>query len=461
MANSGGAWLAKFLFDQGLRGDDLKRMWAIGMRESGGRPNIDNAGTNRDGSIDYGLFQINGSAHGARIKEKFGWSMDDLRDPVKNFTVMRWMSNNGKDLSAWGVANPDGSVTGWAKNIGDAQRAKFTAAMESQMRQFDSVAKKAGIDPGAAAGKPGAVTLDSNGVPVADKLNAKDLAAEYDWSYKVIKSNPELWALFKQALNDKTGQWNAKKFQAELRNTDWYKNNAQYARDAWVAEKLGGADWTQQLQDAQSRVQDAMVQMGANLTPDQMKEFSRRYIYEGWGDPARTALMEQALADYINPDAGGLYAGGAGALQEQLTRTAQQNGLPIDNSYIQSAVRSVQGGLTDANYWDQKMRQQAASMWPAWSDQIMAGVDARDLASGYINTMAQTLEIDPYSIDLSDGRLRAAVTRVGQDGKADPMGLWEFQQSLQQSPEWMGTKQAQDKTVDIGVGILQRMGFLG
>lgn len=147
----GGTWLAQFLWNKGLRGETLKRMWAIGMRESGGSPGVDNSGMNRNGSVDYGLFQINDAAHAKDIRRKFGWSMEDLRDPNKNYRVMSWMSKKGQDLSAWGVSNPDGTVTGWAASLSAAKRRQFENAMFARMEDFTSFAHKAGL-PGYSTG---------------------------------------------------------------------------------------------------------------------------------------------------------------------------------------------------------------------------------------------------------------------------------------------------------------------
>lgn len=154
-SGKGGKWLADFLYKKGLRGDDLRRMWSIAMRETGGTgdPNSVNR-RNRNGSVDYGLFQINdllgqGDGAGKRadmsIMRKNDWSMEDLFDPNKNFAVMMHMSKYGQDLSAWGVHNPDGSLTGWAKHLGEAKVKQFEKALYSYWDQFDAAANKAGI----------------------------------------------------------------------------------------------------------------------------------------------------------------------------------------------------------------------------------------------------------------------------------------------------------------------------
>lgn len=137
-SGSGAKWLAKFLYDNGLRGRELAYAWSLAMRESGGRPTIDNAGLNPNGSIDYGLFQINNKAHADKLRRR-GWTVEDLRDPKKNLEIFLEISRNGKDYSAWGIANPDGSVTGWAAHVqrtSPSDFARFRAGFDSQMRQW-------------------------------------------------------------------------------------------------------------------------------------------------------------------------------------------------------------------------------------------------------------------------------------------------------------------------------------
>jgi cell wall-associated NlpC family hydrolase len=102
---SGGVSFAKWLYSQGLSGKDLENMWAIGMRESNGK-NIGPGEPGFNGS-DYGIFQIN-KTHEGLVKSMGYDSMKDLMDPVKNLAVAKHMSNNWKNLSAWGVSSGGG-----------------------------------------------------------------------------------------------------------------------------------------------------------------------------------------------------------------------------------------------------------------------------------------------------------------------------------------------------------------
>lgn len=305
---------------------------------------------------------------------------------------------------------------------------------------------------------------DMSGVAVEpvtpDRLNKRELAAEYGYAWRVIKANPELRRLFFQAFNNEDGQWTSKKFGLAVKETDWYKNNAEYARDAFIAENLGGADWTAQVEEATMQVEKAALDLGVSLTDEEKADYARRYIYEGWGIPARQELMTRELGARVGAD-GAALAGTSANIADVLKQTAEANGLKYSDAYYADAARRVAIGVTTAEDAQRQVREDAASKWPTYADQIRAGANARDLASAYINTYAKVMEMDPYSVSLDDPKLRAAMTGVDEKGNFKPLGLWEFEQSLRKDPKWMDTKQAQDEVSSIGVGVLQRMGFVG
>ena len=74
---------------------DTEIMLAIMYAESNCRANLDNTGLNKDGSVDYGLFQIN-SIH--------GYDKNDLMDPAFNIDVA-YKIYKSQGLRAWSVYN--------------------------------------------------------------------------------------------------------------------------------------------------------------------------------------------------------------------------------------------------------------------------------------------------------------------------------------------------------------------
>lgn len=68
--------------------EELSNAINVMFQESSGNPSAININSN--GSKDYGLYQIN-DIHAPRIKKTFGYSMEDLLDPVKNLEVASWL----------------------------------------------------------------------------------------------------------------------------------------------------------------------------------------------------------------------------------------------------------------------------------------------------------------------------------------------------------------------------------
>lgn len=297
-----------------------------------------------------------------------------------------------------------------------------------------------------------------------DTLSREALAKKYGYALRVIESDPELFALFRRASNFKKGAWTTEEFTAQLMDTDWWKNNSESAREGLAAEALGGADWEAMLQEGRNAVQTEATSLGYDLSPESLDTLARDYIMGGWDQADRKQQLTNAIvnAGELGGGDGGFLEGDAGNLQERILGIAEANGLTLSQSYAESAARSVALGLTTEEDWLRTTREQAASLWgPAWQEKIMAGVDAKDLASGYINMMAQTFEIDPEMIQLNDPYLRSAMTNVDEKGAPKPVSLYDFQTKLRKDPRWMGTKQAQDTMSNIGMDVLKKFGFMG
>ena len=80
----------------GFRDDDLVTAVAVALAESGGDPRANNAGLNNNGSVDYGLWQIN-SVHGPNL--------DSIYDPYENaqwaYKVFTGRDNSWEPWSAF------------------------------------------------------------------------------------------------------------------------------------------------------------------------------------------------------------------------------------------------------------------------------------------------------------------------------------------------------------------------
>ena len=294
-----------------------------------------------------------------------------------------------------------------------------------------------------------------------DPLDRNVLAQEYGYAIEVIYSNNELRDLFERSIKEgwagNTAKWNA-----ELRGTNWFQENNEYARKGWAARALGGADWQSQMENAKLAVQNAATQIGADLSPEELESLSQQYIYQGWYESSRQQLLMNALSEEIPtlPGNKGL-RGRAGSFVEQLKAEALANGLKYDDNWYLGASKSVAQNLTTEDDWRRDIRDQAAGMFPVYADRIRQGMNMYDIASPYINLMAQTLEIAPDQVTLNDPYIREALMGVDDKGNPKPMGLWDFEKKLKNDPRWMNTKQASNDIASTATDILQIFGLRG
>ena len=94
--------LKDLLWAVGFEGTALKTAWTVARVESNGRPLALNDNT-QTGDKSYGIFQINMLGElGLKRKDKFNLvSNKELFDPVTNAEITYYMTNGGKDWSAW------------------------------------------------------------------------------------------------------------------------------------------------------------------------------------------------------------------------------------------------------------------------------------------------------------------------------------------------------------------------
>jgi hypothetical protein len=292
-----------------------------------------------------------------------------------------------------------------------------------------------------------------------DVLSKRELADRYEYAFNLLKSDPELWGLFRRASNAKKGQWTAEKFAAELKTTDWWQRNNRWARAALNAQAAGGADWEEQ----QAAARDAMARLATeggiqweSLDAAEKDRLVHRYLFEGWSDPARRDMAMSALANRTDYS----LAGGADDEIQGLRDRAAANGLNLSEGWFQSAARSMQAGLSDVGDWEAVINEQGATQFPAFADRIRSGeLTAMDAASPFINRMAQTLELNPEQVTLDDPLIRKALGGVDEAGNPTYMSLWQLEQEARKDPRWGYTDNAYRTVGDTAQQVLQMFGM--
>ena len=333
-----------------------------------------------------------------------------------------------------------------------ARGTRARAAAKRRTQRQNAQAAKAG----------GYKDANRDGIPDVDPLEREQLAEEYKSAIGIIYSVPEIQPIFEKAVAE---QWSPQKFSSAVQETDWFRNNNQYARQAWAQETIGGEDWNVRLDQGRSAVRRYATEMGSSLTEPEIEALARRYVYEGWYESTRMDMMAKALSEKISyvPDDRGRtrLMGGAGNLEDSLRDLSRANGINYSDNWYLAAARSVASGLTTAEDWERDVRETAASTWAPYADQIRNGQNVYDLASPYINTMASEFEVDPSMITLNDPYIRSALTNMDDKGTPVPLNLWEFTKKLRQDPRWENTQKAQNEITSVTGRVMQMFGLMG
>ena len=155
------------------------------------------------------------------------------------------------------------------------------------------------------------------------------------------------------------------------------------------------------------------------------------------------------------------FAKGAAAEQlNTLKELAGSYGMQYDQGWYNTAATNVLTGKDDIETYKQYVKDQAKSKFPTLVAQLDQGFTVRQLASPYVQTMSNILEIDPNTIGLNDVYVNQALTGLNDKGEPSTKPLWQFEQDLRKDPRWNYTKNAQDSLMNTTRKVLQDFGLV-
>jgi hypothetical protein len=287
------------------------------------------------------------------------------------------------------------------------------------------------------------------------KLSPEELAAEYGWAYGFLKSNKELRGLFDNAVS---GTWTADKFQAKLRETEWWKKNSDTMRKAAMEKQNDPATWAAKMGAAKIQVQQLAAEMGAAIPPSKLNGIVEKVLKTGMDE----ALLRNTLGAYITfQNNGSTLNGQAGQYEHMIKQFAYTQGVALDKQTIKNQAQLIGRGVATEQDFKNQVINQATSMYPGYKAQLEAGQTMMDIASPYMQTMAEDLGLPYTKISLTDPLIKRALNGVDQQGK--PVGLDQvsFQNLIRNDPRWGKTQNTQNNVMSAGLKVLKDMGLVG
>lgn len=287
---------------------------------------------------------------------------------------------------------------------------------------------------------------------VAPRLDANELAETYGMSYSFFKSQPELMKLLKGAVAE---QWSPEKFQAEVKNSKWWKKTSETARQAQVLQKTDPATYKAQMEAARVAAKQMAVKSGAILSDKNVEKLAKNMVHFGWNE----AQVGNFLGQYIKFGEDQTLGGIAGQAAKAIKEEAYRNGVSVTEQSVLNNAQYLVRGLTTMEKITGSLKEQAAGLYPAFAEQIKAGASVQDLATPYVQVMAQELGLPQTDVDAFSPRIKQALNRMDAQGNPSPMDLGSFTQLVRNDPAWRRTTNAADKTMNIGRQVLADMGL--
>ncbi len=282
---------------------------------------------------------------------------------------------------------------------------------------------------------------------------AQKFAEDYGYALAFLKSSPELYSIFQKAMN---GDWDATRFVAAVKASKWYKTHGEAWRTNVNLKKTDPATYTQNLRSMQAAVRDMAKQMGVTAGEKTFLKIAEDSVLYGYNESQQRDL----LSAYVKLGKG-VTTGQAGDTVQGLRETAFKNGLTMSNSWYQNAAKQVASGNNTVDDFQRSLRAAAKQVAPGFAKELDGGMDLYDVASPYMQSMAQTLELNPSDVDLFDPTIRKALaTSSDKDGQAGSVPLWQFEQQLRQDPRFMKTGKAQNDVMATGRKVLQDLGLV-
>jgi hypothetical protein len=287
-----------------------------------------------------------------------------------------------------------------------------------------------------------------------DKIDRDQIEEDYGLSYALFKAFPELEKLLKDAI---AGNWTPTKFQVELRQTKWFEKHSDVWREVTALHYSDPATYNDRLQESMTAVGNLAASVGAQLTPAGLERLAKRSLLFGFDE----AQIRDVLSKHVKPSQAGYYTGELSTVEDQLRSTALQNGISLNDDQMKKWMQTLVRGEASQEQFVTAIRRMAADAFPLYGEQIKGGVDLMDVASPFIQSMSQILELNPADIKLTDPTIRRALSGTADpSGKAQAMNIAQFEDSLRQDKRWMYTKNARQTAEGMAASIGKMWGLV-
>lgn len=292
-------------------------------------------------------------------------------------------------------------------------------------------------------------------------------AERYSYAYGLFVNNKELMNTLRTAIKE---NWTDTKFKASIQGSKWYQARDNNQRLAAAAEASDSRSFETTIGNVARGLSDrilAITGQRISITDPKLLERAKKLYrdkYNNWQDEVDNVVKAEYLTLQKNPDNIFDLGGLLGRYQDNFMSTARSFGQRISDDMAGTyAMQVAKGDLTEDDVID-KIRRQAAGMFPGYRDLIMQGINVDQISDTYRGWAASLFEVDEDAIDISDpsgiGRyISDALSYKDDKGNYASMPLGMFKQQIRNDPKWQFTENARNSYLDFGTGLLRQFGY--
>lgn len=438
------AYAYSWLVAQGFRPNAAAGIVGNLIQESGVNPK-----SNQVGGPGRGIAQW---SEGARWDSLLAWARQRGKEPENLDTQLEFMLH---EMRAYGMLEKMKGMV----NIASATRyfmdtferpAAWAANLEGRINYAQNIRER---DPRVAtsAGKGGGGGGGGDGDGPSGGPGQDVTKAEYGFAKEFLDNHPEIKKLVDKA---DAQDWTLERFQAELKETKWYKRltDAQQRWTVLTAEQPAQA--RAEVNDMETQIRQVASNLGVDLSKRDVKQLAERAARNGM----EADDLVRIIGKQFELEKGDQTQDGQASVTiDQIRNLAADFGIKVDRHTMERWTAQVLSNRQTVEGLIDRMREQAKL---GVSDEIAALLDKgntlRDILDPYMNQAADELGIPTNQMNTADPLWMAALGNK----KEGPMSMEEWTARIRTDKKygWDKTERAQQQASEMAAELGRRFG---
>ena len=270
-------------------------------------------------------------------------------------------------------------------------------------------------------------------------------AAEiYGGYYAIVKNIPEIKQLLLDAVQN---GWSDLKFEAQLKQTDWWKTTTASAREWEVAKGLDPATAQTQIDNRVASIRDKALNFNIRLNDEAINRLAEDSLKFGWTENVLdTSITSEALKT-----TGGVSELRQGFIGQTVRTTSASYGLPLSDTSFNEWVGKIATGQENEASFQAWVQETAKNLYPTLSSGFDRGLSFKQMTDPYAQAASRILEIPASQVDFTDPKWTAAFTMKNDKGEQTQMSFGEWADYLRTTPSfgYQYTDEAKSKAYNV------------